>query len=803
MEFDRYSELRTREKMTRMATSPLPHMLLPAERGFDFGWEQVMRVLRKNRGFVLIFAGILSLSIVTAAFLMKDVYQPVARLEIDPLSSGIKTLQEIEDAKAADNQDYLETQAQILQSEGLALRVIRALHLDQNAEFVTKRDLEKSQKQQNQAAQFAPRAGSESGFLQQQVDLANRTASESIALGVFKSRLAVTPVRNSRLVEVSYASHDAQLAQLITNALVTQFIDQNYQNRYTSTMQASEWLSIQLNDLRQKVEEANQAVADYQRRYGLVEVDERDVPMAQLMSEVNHQLSDAQADRIQAEAYVRMIDLGQQDSIPVVRDDQVYQNLMTHYADARAQLAQARTVYGDENANVKKLQDQSNELSAQIAAERVRMVNQVRTTFTAARNREDMMLEARQKLLAQMGDATSHMVSFHVLRNEAMAKAELYNTLQARLKEAGIYAGLRSSNINVVDLAPRLAHATSPHRGFVVAVGVTISFMLAVILAFVRESLDNTVRTPDDVQDCTGLPSFAILPRFSNGGRSGKKNLLPFAELTALKTSQNGANPLPGVPLAHVHTPEAEAIQDLRTALFFSKSGAPARVILVSSSSAGEGKTTVAVNLAIALAQRAKTCLVEGDLRQPVFANVFGLQSKIGLSQVLNGEASMDAAMTRLPEVPGLAVLPCGRAVANPASLVDSGPMVASITDLRNRFEYVVIDSPPVIPFSDARVLSRFADAVVLVGRYGLTTQRAIMRCAQMLDEVQAPPMGVVLNDVDLNSPDYHYYNYGFSRRLNEKSKYYDATNSRIPPANTSGTDLADPDSVKKKSTHA
>jgi len=785
-----------------MGTSPLPHTVLPAEMNRVFGWEQFMRVLRKNQGFVLIFAGILSLGIVTAAFLMRDVFQPVARLEIDPLSSGIKTLQEIEDVRGMDNQDYLETQAQILQSEGLALRVIRVLHLDQNLEFVPKGDLKKTEKQQNQEIQFTPQSGSEPAFLQEQVDLANRTASESVALGVFKSRLAVSPVRNSRLVEVSYASHDAQLAQLITNTLVTQFIDQNYRNRYTSTMQASEWLSIQLNDLRQKVEEANQAVADYQRRYGLVEVDERDVPLAQLMSEVNHQLSDAQADRIQAEAYVRMIDLGQQDSIPAVRDDQVYQNLMTHYADARAQLAQARAIYGDENTNVKKLQDQSNELSAQIAAERVRMVNQVRTSFSAARNREEMMLEAREKLRTQMGDATSHMVSFHLLRNEAMAKAELYNTLQARLKEAGIYAGLRSSNINVVDLAPRLAHATSPHRSFIIGAGVTISFMLAVVLAFVRESLDNTVRTPDDVQDCTGLPSFAILPRIRNGRVSDKRFSAPSMGFAALRDSQNGANLFPSVPLVHLHTPEAEAIQDLRTALPFSKSGAPSRVILVSSSSAGEGKTTIAINLAIALAQRAKTCLVEGDLRQPVFASVFGLQSKTGLSQVLTGEATMDAALTSVPEVSGLAVLPCGRAVANPASLVDSGAMVASVTDLSNRFDYVVIDSPPVIPFSDARVLSRFADVVVLVGRYGLTTQRAIVRCAQMLAEVQAPPMGVVLNDVDLTSPDYHYYNYGFSKRLNERSKYYDAKNSRSSTY-TPGSDPVGPDPVKKKSTHA
>jgi succinoglycan biosynthesis transport protein ExoP len=799
MESDRYFEMRSRENLARFAESPVSRSSLPAEKNLFFGWEQAVRVLRKNQRFLLVLTGILSLGIVTAALRMKDVYQPVARIEIDPLSSGIKTLQEIEDVKGTDNQDYLETQAQILQSEGLALRVIRTLHLDQNPEFVASRELEKHRKQQNQTASFTPRPDTESAFLQEQIELANRTAPESMALEVFKRNLAVNSVRNSRLVEVSYTSHDAQLAQLITNTLVTQFIDQNYRNRYTTTMQASEWLSTQLNDLRQKVEEANQAVTDYQKRFGLVEVDERDVPLGQLMSEVNHQLSDAQANRIQAEAYVRMIDLGQQDALPAVRDDQIYQNLMTHYADVRAQLAQARTIYGDENSNVKKLQDQSNELSAQIAAERARVVNQVRTFFSAARNREDMMLGARDKLKTQMGDATSHMVAFRVLRNEAMAKAELYNTLQARLKEAGIYAGLRSSNINVVDLAAQLTHASAPHRGFIIAVGVTFSFILAVILAFVRESLDNTVRTPDDVKEWTGLPSLAMLPRIHNGTEPEKNYVLPS---TALGNVQNTAMLSPGVLLAHSHTPEAEAIQDLRTALLFSKPGPPARVILVSSSSAGEGKTTIAINLAIALAQRAKTCLVESDLRQPVFANAFGLHTKTGLSEVLTGGASLDAALANVPQVPYLSVLPCGPAVANPANLVDSEAMKSLVADLRNRFDYVVVDSPPVIPFSDARVLSRFADVVVLVGRYGLTTHRAIARCAQMLDEVQAPPMGVVLNDVDLDSPDYHYYNYGFSKRLNERSKYYTARNP-VSFTDPESPDPVGPDPVKKRSAHA
>lgn len=773
-----------------------PEELLTLRAGREFTWEEAVRILRKNARLALLVAGALTLGVVVGAFWMKDVYQPMARLEIVPMSSGMKTLQETEESQATE-QDYLETQSQILRSDALAISVIRELHLDKNPEFVDKESQTNMGQPQGGSERGGTGQGKDMSFLQEQFELADRSPAESMALEVFRKRLTVNRVRSSRLLEVSFLSHDPLMAQRVTNTLITQFIDQNYRHRYASTMRASEWLSSQLNDLRRKVEDASQAVTDYQKRYGLVEVDERDVPLAQLMSEVNHQLSDAQANRIEAEAYVRMIDLGQSDAIPAVRDDQVYQNLITRYADVRAQLAQARTIYGDENSNLKKLENESNELGAQVEAERTRMVSQVRTSFAASRDRESMMLAEREKLKAQMGDASSHMVEYRVLRNEAMAKADLYNMLQARLKEAGIFAGLRSSNISVVDLATKLPKPTGPHRELIVASGALVSVLMGVTLAFVRESFNNTVRTPDDVKDWTGLPSLGMLPTISNGAdHGGSRHLLP-GKAGGLGNSSNGVETLPRILANGSRTAEAEAMKYLRARLLFSKPSAPPRVILVSSSSASEGKSTIAINLAGVLAQRGKTCLVESDLRRPIFAATLGLESKAGLSQVLSGTAALDTALASVRESQNFTVLPCGPPIPNPEDLIESDHMKALMIALSEKFDYVVIDSPPVIPYSEARVLSTFADAVVLVGRYGFTTRRAITRCAQILNEVGAPVIGVVLNDIDLESPDYHYYNYGFSRRLRRidpyQTKVYET--SRSAP---------EPDApVKKKSAHA
>jgi succinoglycan biosynthesis transport protein ExoP len=733
-----------------------------------FTWEQAARILRKNRRFALIFAAAMTLAIIVGALMIRDTYQPIAQLEIDPLSSGIKALPEIEQSNQPDNGEYLETQAQILQSDALAVSVIRALHLDRNPEFVSKKDLAKYGGAQDSLAQTTNPSANDGAYLQDQLNLADRTPLESIALGVFHNQLSVSPVRNSRLVEVSYSSHDPQLAQLVTNTLVTKFIDQNYRNRYTTTMRASEWLSTQLNDLREKVQEANQAVSDYQKKHGFVEAEDPDAPLTQLMGDVNRAYSDAQANRIETEAYVRMIDLGQSESIPAVRDDALYQNLMTHFADSRAALAQARAVYGDENSNVKKLEDQSNEFAAQVEAERARVVNRVRTSYAASRAREEMALDATNKLKERMGDASSHLVEYRVLRNEAASSAELYNTLQSRLKEAGIYAGLGSSNIHIVDLAPELRRATSPNRKLIVAIGSMLSCLLGLVLAFVRESFINTIRTPDDIKECVGLASLAMIPTIRMNRLAGAQ--LGSTQPKSLKLGgvEQEKGPLPPILATRTYTAEAEAIRDLRTALMLSRPGAPPRVVLVTSPLAGEGKTTVAMNLAIVLARTAKTCLIDGDMREAIVGEAINLRSKAGLSHLLAGTLLLDDALVGMPDYPNLSILPVGALPPNPADLIASEQMQAVMIALRDKFEFVVIDSPPVIHFSDARVLSSLADVVVLVARYGLTTRRSLARCVQILDEVRAPIAGVVLNDIDLGSADYHYYNYGYSKRNND-----------------------------------
>ena len=734
----------------------------------DYSWEQAVRILRKNRRMAFAIAGSLITLFVLIAVMMKDVYRPVARLDLEPPTSGIKTLHEIESNPEAENQDYLETQVQILKSDALAVSVIRDLHLEKDVKPVSTAKSETA-KNENQMQKHGSEISNQ--YLRDQFELANLTPSEAAALDKFRRNLSVDVVRNTRLVEVGYASNDPQTAQKITNAVVEKFIDSSFKHRYTTTMQVSAWLSAQLNDLRQKLEASNQAVSDYQRKYGLIELDGRDVPMSQLMSEVNHQLSDAQANRIEAEAFVRMIDLGEADSIPVVKDNQIYQNLLTRYADVRVQLAQARTVYGDANINVRKLDDQTSELSAQIDAERARIADRLRTSYEAAKERERLMLKSREKLRGQMGDVSSQLVGYHLLKNEAMANAELYNTLQGRLQEAGIYAGLRSNNIRVVDLATNLQKATGPNRGLLISSGVLLAFLVAIPACFVRESLDNTVRTPDDVKSWIGLRSLALLPAVEDGKAESYSKATGFGKLLNSKDANRDKTAPATFVLMQPLGAGAEAMRDLRTSLLSSRSERMPEVVLISSSMEGEGKSTVAVNFALALAQLGRTCLVDGDLRQPAVSRVFGLDGKAGLAEVLSGKTSLVPALFPIDIASNLWILPSGQSQESPADVLASSRINDVCSELRRTFEYVVIDSPPVNRFSDARFLSRLADEVVLVGRYGITTRRAIQRSAELLREAQAPIAGFVLNGIDLASSDYRYFTYGYSKTFNKSNE--------------------------------
>jgi len=709
-------------------------------------WERILWILRKHWLLSLGFALVVLIATVVATFLMKPVYAPIARIEVDPPGWAVAPIHDTVNTELAADPDYLETQAQILRSDNLAITVIRKLRLDRNPEFVD----EKLLKSVGQQANEQPSDGS------QLTDL------EDVALSSFGRGLTVTPVRNSRLIEISFSSRDARLAAEVTNAAATVFADRNYRGFYQATMQASEWLSHQLDDLREKVEKSNHAVAAFQNRNGIVETGERQNTVTQEAAELSRQITQAQADRIQLEAYLKMAEAGNEDSLPPqIRDNQTFQALRQRLGETRAQLAQALAIYGNKHPNVKKLQSEADELEAQLTVERKNLVGQLRTNYESAKTREQLLAQAQEQMRGVVGQMNEKTAQYDFLKREAQANEDLYDTLLARLKEAGISAGLKSSNIYVVDKARVLDTPTSPRpRQWYIVRGLILGILGGVALSFVKESLDHTIHAPVDIKKWTGLSFVATLPPVASENGNGRGlQLAGRATKVLLDTSDKGkAGSTLRFFLERPCSPESEGVRNLRAAIMLCRPTQPPRVLLVASPSPGEGKTTVAVNLAIALAQQGKTCLIDGDLRKAAGTQRFTAPQ--GLTDVLAGSALLESVVQRIPDVDNLTLLPVGSVAQNPGELVATGPIGQILLAARQRFQYVVIDSSPLIPFADARAIATLADGVVLVGLWGSTTREALIRSLEILKEVHAPVLGIVLNGVDEGFRYSKYYGY-------------------------------------------
>jgi len=342
------------------------------------------------------------------------------------------------------------------------------------------------------------------------------------------------------------------------------------------------------------------------------------------------------------------------------------------------------------------------------------------------------------------------------LKNELQTETDLYNTLYARVKEAGIAAGSNSNNVRVIDHARVLQRPTRPRIPLNLAFGLLAAIFGGVMLAFIREALETRIHTTEDILNATGIPNVSVLPVI--GEYDAPTGALTTSFANPLKAGTNGHDSVCKFLLDKPTSAEAEALRGLYTTIMLSRGGRPPQVLLVVSGSSGEGKTTIASNLAIALTRRGETCLVDADLRKGDVSRSFGAHTRIGLATVLSGSAEIADVLTPVPGVAKLTILPAGRTDRNPGELMADESMQEVVNALRQRFEFVVFDSPPILSYADGRALSTLVDGLILVGRYGTTTRAAIARSIEMLSAIHsAPILEVVLNGASSSAQSEYY----------------------------------------------
>jgi succinoglycan biosynthesis transport protein ExoP len=700
-------------------------------------WLHALEVLQKRWRYSAAFALVVMLTVIAVTYLMTPTYEATARIEIDPPGEVFS----LDGGAAVSDAEYLETEAQVLQTDNLAIDVVRKMHLDRYPELTgDTKDLVATVPSPSDAEQL--------------------TAAEKAALAGFRARLKVKRDTSSRLIQISFSSHDPEFAAQVTNAVVGTFIEDTFQTRHNAIMKSSEWLSRQLDDIRAKMENSSHALAEFQGSVGIADVDADKSTYSEHMSELSRQYTLAETERIQIQSLLKNMQGNNPDSLPEVRSNPVVQQLSQKLAEQRAELAQTLVVYGKNHPAARKLQSQVDELQSQLDAQKHATVNSLRASYAAAEAREQLMAAEMKGTTKEMGQ----MARYTALKKELQTDVELYNSLYAKIKEAGIAAASKSANIRVVDAARPPETPASPRRLLNLAVGLLAAIFGGVALAFVSEELDNKLHSPEDIRRWIGSSNVSIIPVIGEAERQEARLPWPRRMVRLLPSSTAGEPQTNTFFLERPNSPEGEAVQALYASIMLAWPGNPPQALLMASSFPGEGKTTVALNLSYALAKQGRTCLVDADLRKGRLARAFSLNASQGLSEVLKGTAALDGALLEVPGMSNLSILPAGLLKGNAGSLICSETMQMVVQELRQRFQFVVIDSAPILPFVDGRALSTLVDAVILVGRSGVTTRQAMRRSVELLSEIHgAPILQVVLNAADQSATDYKQYGYGYA----------------------------------------
>jgi capsular exopolysaccharide synthesis family protein len=728
-------------------------------------------ILRKQKWLILSFLVAVVTIVSIATFRMKPVYVASAKIEIDRENTNIVPFQGVDSYDLMlDLDTYIETQSRILTSETMALLTIRNLSLAGNPEF----------------------SGNDSSEAIAAGSLENRILPPEI--GAFLGSLTVRRIPNTRLMEVSFESTDPGMAALILNAHLKNYIEENYKSRYEATTKASAWLQEELIELSEKVRKSEDARIQYERNYQIWTVDDKNNFSTQRLSDLNRQLTDAESDSLKKQALYEFAKTGDVDAVPQLRDNGALQEMQRRRADLAVQYTDLVNQYGPNYPKVQRVQLQMKEVDDQMARERKGILAQLESEYREAKQHEDLLNRALDQQKSEVNAMSEKMIQYNILKREAEANKTLYDSLQTKLKEAQISSGLKSSNIWIVDPAMIPSTPSRPAKTRNIALAFLVGLVGGIGFALLREYLDNTVKTPDDVETLARLPSLAVVPAFGEGAKEAKRNGY-FGMATG-----NGHDKR--IELVAQHLPKSqmsEAFRALRTALLLSQPDRPPQVILVTSALPREGKTTAAANLAVTLAQLGdRTILVDADLRKPGVGRLLNLGSGkyAGLSSYLAGVSSLDLVTVPHPVIPNLAAIPTGPLPPNPADLLSSNRLSDAITELRKSFKFIVIDSPPIMAATDAVILSVQVDGVLLVVRSGETPKEAFTRTRDLLVSVKCHLLGVVLNAVNRNASDYYYsyryypYSYGYDPQESTEIGHEEApVHSSVSPADLDDSD--------------
>lgn len=761
------------------AVESMPSSNVDGDAVDHLGLRDILSVLSRRRWLIIgsIVAGAVCATLLI--LFMKPIYQSTATIEYNKDNSSSLGL-DLGDSDMSsllsggdDLQTELHTEAEVLQGDSLAMAVIRELNLNAQAPFLDKK--------QGVVPLGSP--GSES------------PAERTRLLKIFSGHLKVAIVNGTKLIQVSFRSHDPKQAADVANAIINSYKDIYLETHYTAVSQASDWMTKQLADLKANVETSEKQLTDFEKESGIITIPTETTlptgetmeggqihsPILQKLDDLNAELTAAETNRIQKEAIYRLASTGNPEVImgllasPLAQGSAIVtqgggaqeltglQGLEAKRSDLQVQMAQAKGIYGPNNRHLQDLQTQLGTVDSQVKDEIKKIVDRADADMKLAHQTEDAVRAQFNNEQVEAGKLNEKNVQLSILSQEAFSRKKLYEDLYTKLQEANVSAGMKATNITIVDPAFTPSEAVLPRPVLFLGLGLVLGGLLGIGAAHLMEHLDTTVVSLPEIEQITGSAVIAVIPDFQKASTSKKGRADKRLQGSELEAAQS-----PAWILAHPTSTASEAFRALRTGVFLSRPGGAPKALLITSSVPAEGKSTVAFNLAVAIAQNGrKVIIVEADMRRPSLKRFVGAKSDVGLSSVLADAVSLDEAIIPGVSNANLDVLPAGPVPPLPAELLSSLRFNSVMAELRARYDVVLIDSPPALILTDAIAIASHVDAVIWVVRAGAATRPHLVRAAQQIRRNRLPFIGYVLNGLDsrVDPYGYGYSYYGYNSK--------------------------------------
>ena len=704
-------------------------------------WQMIRR--RKVTLLLISFLGGLAALLLTLP--QTPVYQAQVSLEVQPLNEDFLNMRDVNPTAsgASYTPEYdIQTQVRVLQSNSILKGALVRMNLGSRAlpSEVRLPALEKV-------------LGSN----------AKPVSKEEPALATAKRNLRVRARPNTRLLEILYDSSDPAYAADFVNALAAETIERNLRTRWETAQHTSEWLTRQMEDLKRKIEKSHEGLQNYAQSAGITFMGEKDNLAEQKLRQFQDELSRAQADRIAKQSRYELAANASIEALPEVLDDVGLKEYQAKLADLHRQLAELSSSFTAAFPKIKRVEAEISAIEAVRDKARTNVVDRIRNEFDAACRRERLLAADYEKQLRLVSSQSAAVSHYNILMGEIDSERQLYGSMVQRVKEAGLASALRASIIHIVDAAEPPKKPYKPNRTLNTALGLLSGVFFGIGYIIMRERADRSIQEPGDTALYLGASELGVIPSTKSDLHGNAKRI---SQTVSPGTALSENTLVPNHPEMEFWnrgpSPLAESFRAILTSILFSShNGDRPRVIVLSSPNPGEGKTMVVSNLAIALARASMRVLViDGDLRRPRLHDIFGVENQNGLSDGLMCRGKeLPPLSLRETSIPGLLVLPSG--TSEDTNLLYTRRLPELIAQLRREFDMVLIDTPPMLHMPDARLLARYADAVVLVVRSRRTTRDAALIARQRFMEDGTKVLGTILNDWDpWNSSAFGYEKY-------------------------------------------